>query len=133
MIKDIHSLLTRGDKILIASLLILGFSGIFLAQARGKDEGDYALISAGGEIVKMVRLNEHLRYVFKVEGPLGFTTIEVYKGRVRVLDSPCPNKICKKMSWIKAPGQMIACLPNEVIITVERGDRSSTDLDAVSR
>jgi len=140
MIKSINSLLTRGDKILIISLLILSFSGILLARVRGEEEGDYVLIEARGKIVKRVRLNEHLRYVFKVEGPLGFTTIEIYRGKVRVLDSPCPYKICEKMGWIKTPRQMIVCLPNEVIITVEsgdieklRGDRYFTDLDAVSR
>lgn len=58
-----------------------------------------------------------------VEGPLGETIVLIQGGTVRVLDSPCPNKTCVAAGAIAKPGQWVACLPNQVFISVEgRGD-----------
>lgn len=51
-----------------------------------------------------------------VEGVLGTTTVEIKQGRVHVLDSPCGNHICMHTGWISSPGQIIVCLPNQVIV-----------------
>lgn len=52
---------------------------------------------------------------YDIEGSNGPTKIEIKEGRVRIIDSACPNKTCVKQGW----GSTIVCLPNDVIITVE--------------
>jgi len=53
--------------------------------------------------------------VYEVEGDIGITKVEVKDGRVRIIDSPCPNKTCINQSW----GTVLVCLPNQVIVTTE--------------
>lgn len=68
----------------------------------------------------------------KVEGAKGTTSFEIKGGKVRIVDSSCPNKDCIRQGF----GGTLVCLPNDVIITIENAD-SETDgekgkFDAVS-
>lgn len=69
--------------------------------------------------------------VSEVKGPLGVTRLEVRGGRVRVLSSPCPRQACRHGGWIGAAGEMLVCLPNEVVIRLP-GQRAGAP-DAVAR
>ena len=62
--------------------------------------------------------------IYTVDGELGPTTFEIKDGRVRITDSPCPNKTCVAQGW-HSP---LVCLPNKVMITVEQGG----EFDAIS-
>lgn len=53
-----------------------------------------------------------------VPGPIGVTRVEVRGGKVRVLSSPCPRHVCRHGGWIGAPGTLLVCLPNELVIRV---------------
>ena len=66
--------------------------------------------------------------IIEVSGPLGVTRIEVKKGRVRILESPCPDKICMLQGWTERGS--IICLPNRVVITV--GDDLKDGIDAIT-
>ena len=60
--------------------------------------------------------------------------IEIKDGRVRITDSPCPNKTCISQGWHNP----LVCLPNKVMISVEgetsvkAGGSQEVELDAVS-
>jgi len=60
-------------------------------------------------------------------GPRGDTVVEIRDDTVRVLDSPCPDKICIAAGAISRTGQFIACLPNRVTVTLEGRDEPPTD------
>ena len=82
--------------------------------------------SASGEWI----LPENDFQILEVEGPLGTTTVAVEEDGVRVVSSPCSEKICVQTGRISKPGEWIACLPNRVFITIRTKD--SGDIDAVS-
>jgi hypothetical protein len=68
-----------------------------------------------------------------VEGPLGDTVVELRDGSARVLASPCTNQICVAAGTIRSHGQWIACLPNQVLVSVTAGNIQETDeLDGAS-
>lgn len=69
--------------------------------------------------------------VSEIKGPLGVTRIEVRGGRVRVLSSPCPRQACRHGGWIGATGEMLVCLPNEIVIRLP--GRRAGAIDAVAR
>ena len=77
--------------------------------------------SQKGSVVKVNADEKHYEYsakqdgIYKVGGPLGITTFEIKDGKVRIIDSPCPNKTCVNQGW-HSP---LVCLPNNVIITLE--------------
>jgi len=55
--------------------------------------------------------------------------IEIKGGKLRVLDSDCPQHICVNLGWIQYSGQTIACVPNQVLVEIK--SRGSQALDAV--
>ena len=77
--------------------------------------------SQKGSVVKVNADGRHYEYsakqngIYTVAGPLGNTSFEIKDGRVRITDSPCPNKTCVNQGW-HSP---LVCLPNNVIITLE--------------
>jgi len=75
------------------------------------------------------KLLEHMRLDKDQEVILGRMLLEIKGGRIRVRESDCPRKICVNTGWIKTPGQVIACVPNKVL--VEMKSAGSTFLDAV--
>ena len=55
---------------------------------------------------------------YTVNGLCGETTFEIQNGRVRIIDSACPNKTCVAQNW----SSPLVCLPNKVIITAEQNN-----------
>ncbi len=112
----------RNDIVLVLLLLgaaIVGF-------------GAWALVGAARQPVLVIRdrtgeiYRERLDVAggpITVSGPVGESVIEVSGNQVRMLSSDCPDKICIHMGWISKPGQVIVCMPNRVIITLEEGGR----------
>ncbi len=49
----------------------------------------------------------------------GKMTIEIKSGRVRVLESDCPQHTCMLTGWKKYAGQSILCLPNHIVIELK--------------
>jgi len=48
-------------------------------------------------------------------------------------DSVCPLHICSQTGWIERPGELIACVPNKLVITIEGGKKPPSDaLDGVT-
>jgi hypothetical protein len=116
---------TPFDWILLVILTLLSLSGILIVKTL-YPEGNRVTIEVKGRKVYLLSLVDDR--MVTVEGPLGKTTIQVKGGRVRVVDSPCPEKICIRQGWIKSG--VIVCLPNRVVVTVGKGDHG--EIDAIS-
>jgi hypothetical protein len=86
-------------------------------------------VEAAGNTVAVLDLERD--GVSETKGPLGVTRIEVRGGRVRVLSSPCPRQACRHGGWIGGAGEMIVCLPNEIVIRLS-GQRAGS-VDALAR
>ena len=65
-----------------------------------------------------------------VEGPMGKTQIEIKDHNVRIMASPCNNKLCVHQGWTQQG--TIICLPNRVIVTIEGKPRQSGTVDAIT-
>jgi hypothetical protein len=57
----------------------------------------------------------------------GTITIQSQGGKVSILKTQCPLKICQRTGWIFKPGEAIICAPNGVVITIEGGKRGRID------
>jgi hypothetical protein len=65
-------------------------------------------------------------------GPLGDTVVRISNGQAWVESSPCLNQTCIQSGHISRPGAFVACLPNEVLLTIE-GGAETNDVDASVR
>ena len=59
----------------------------------------------------------------EVRGPLGATVIEIADGRVRVVSSPCRDKLCILKGDLVKIGDWTACMPNRVMLKIEGKDK----------
>jgi hypothetical protein len=65
-----------------------------------------------------------------VDGPKGRTFIEIKNQKVRITESPCPNKLCIEQGWIDNGG--LVCLPNKVVITIGGHKGKNTVPDGIT-
>ena len=105
----------------ILIIFLIAAAGIFLTVRGLGQKGSRVVVNAAG--VKY-EYSAELDGTYTVAGELGPTTFEIKDGRVRITDSPCPNKTCISQGWHNP----LVCLPNKVMITVE----GETKFDAVS-
>ncbi|MDP4152074.1 MAG: NusG domain II-containing protein [Bacillota bacterium] len=105
-----------GDIIIIAIVL---FSALFTAIAFRPHQGDsYAEILINGKKVEDIQLTGASDSEKKVEyGDLSFD-ISIKDQKIAIVHIKCPNQICVKTGYIGQVGQVIACVPNHIIIKI---------------
>jgi len=81
-----------------------------------KNQGEKVIISVDKSKNFVYPLNQNREII--VNGKLGTAKIVIGDGRVRILNSPCPLKICEKKGWISKKGDFIICVPNKVVIKI---------------
>ncbi len=122
-------LLTRADRLLIAAVLVC--IAVLLFHRQGAPETSrQVVVRADGEVVGTYSLSEPRRLL--CDGPLGPSVVEIADDAARIAASPCPRQICVRATWIRHSGEVVACLPNRLILQAT-GDPEAAGLDAVSR
>jgi hypothetical protein len=127
--------MTRADKLLTAAILLCALIGLakiyhhfFIPLAQLSPA--QATITAKGNVIRTIDLDPAgAKQTLQITGRLGSATVEVDKGKVRMLAATCPNQICVKQGWIQNSGASIVCLPGEIIIHLD----GPTTVDAVTR
>jgi len=91
-------------------------SAEIVIQVDGEDKFFYPLYQDGRD------------EIIDIQGVNGITTVHLQDGRVRVVDSACPDKICVNTGWTNNPAKPIACLPNKVIVKITGTTENEVDL-----
>lgn len=110
-------------KLDIFIILILCFLVFFFADA--KKDADRAEIFVSGKLEHIVDLTRDATYDID-----GHMVVEVGGGKIRALESDCPDQLCVEEGWIAFSGIPIVCVPNEIMIVIPEGP---DELDAISR
>ncbi|MHC6179482.1 NusG domain II-containing protein [Clostridium sp. JNZ X4-2] len=121
----------KGDKIAAIAILILiisSFIGVFSYKLYVKGSHKTAVIKQDGKIIKTIDLDKVKdKQQFRIKyNTSHFNLVEVEKGKIRIADADCPDKICVKTGWISKPGENIVCLPHKLIINIQ-GNNSKYD------
>ncbi|NOY40016.1 MAG: NusG domain II-containing protein [Nitrospirae bacterium] len=125
LLKETFKEITIYDWALFVVLILLSLSGSFLVKGLALS-GNTATIEVNGKLLYRLSLNEDK--TVEVDGPIGVTRVEVKQGKIRIVDSPCPNKLCVRQGWIERGA--IICLPNRVVVTI--GGGGMREVDAIS-
>ena len=113
--------------ILIIFLVVAGGVFFTVRGAVAVRKGSRVVVNANGVHYEYAATANGM---YSVAGELGETIFEIKDGRVRIIDSPCPNKTCVAQGWHNP----LVCLPNKVMITVEgeTGAEGGGEFDAIS-
>jgi hypothetical protein len=106
--------LVVGD-IIVLSLLVAAIVAASLPRTAGGIPPRAQVVVSGEQVLSLDLSRDG---VHDILGPIGVTRVEVHGGKIRVLSSPCPQQICRHGGWIGAPGTVLVCLPNEIVIRV---------------
>jgi hypothetical protein len=123
--------MSKYDKILMGAVLALSLLS-YLVLSPGS-QGNAVLtaeISVNGSTVTTIDLTNPAPRLIDISGPLGTSVAEVKPGAILMKTSPCPDHYCMKTGWIDRPGQVIACVPNRIIIKISP---QASQVDAISR
>ena len=103
------------DLILIVSLLaVCLFVFLFFNE---NDKGAVAAVYIENEVVGKYPLAINSEY--EING--GTNILKIEDGKAYMLYADCPDGWCKNQGKIYLSGERITCLPNRVMIIVERG------------
>lgn len=116
--------MTRSDGIVIALVAALALAVWPLAVAAASGASQVTITGPAGATVVPIAEDS----VYEVDGALGTVVVTVEDGAVSVTESDCPDHTCIRTGPVRAPGSVIACVPNRVIVRVG-GDRTD-GLDA---
>jgi hypothetical protein len=92
-------------------------------DARGSSGPAVASIYCGDALLETVVLAKDCDLRLRDIG----MEFQVRDGRIRVVDADCPHGICVNMGWVGRSGQLIACVPNRVIVKIEAQEEPFLD------
>ena len=136
-----NKMITKADIILAVVLLILGLGSPFLLRA-DSDAKSRVVITVDGEKAGSYTLSEDRVLALTEEGlkelgkkdvhalPNGegaeeiLNLIVIEDSSVKVTEATCKGGDCIKMGTIRSEGEVIACLPHKMLITIEGGGDS---------
>ncbi len=121
--------MTIADRVVCVAIFATSLAAAFGARAVSADPGARAAVIVGGVEQVVLPLAEEGSATFA--GRAGPVTIEVRDGAVAVTQSTCPHRACIGMGWKHRTGDVIACVPNELLVRVLDG--ASGAPDAIAR
>ncbi len=97
-------------------LLLAALSAVWLWLHRQTGTGT-AVVEYGDANLRIeYSLNKDARYDLDT----GYYTVhfEVKDGKIRFVDSPCPDHTCESFGWLSEPGAWAACLPARAKLSI---------------
>ena len=112
----------KRDLILIGALLLLALLS-FILFSMGKNTGGWAVVSVEGS--ETARYSLAKKGVYSLNG--GTNTLVIEDGCAWISEANCPDHTCMRMGKIRYEGQVIVCLPNRLVVSIE-GVKGQADL-----
>lgn len=116
--------LTAFDVMITAAVIAVA---VFLMLAPRGRSGDSlaAEVYYDGKLVYVAEFGDLKEAsTYEVNG----VTVEFSPAGARVVDSPCPDRICVETGMLTKPGDTAACVPQRVIVRID----GKTEVDAIS-
>ncbi len=108
--------MTRADWLVL--LLAIALLPVLYTKYWGAGgPADRARIAANGQAPLEIPLSRNQQ--LHIHGPLGDSVLEVKDGRARFLSSPCPGQQCVHSGWLARAGDLAACLPNGITLSLQ--------------
>ena len=108
-------LFRKKELLILAVLSLVLFGFILIPRLLQSGEGVKAVVTYNGEVVAEIPLDKPNTYT--IEGDLTATLV-VENGKIRFVNSKCPDKICEAFGWIGRPGESAICAPAKLAVQI---------------
>ena len=125
--------MTKGDKILIISIIIISLISLgFIKNSGNGYNQKYISVQVNGEEYKKIIFDKSIiGKTIPIETKLGYNLIEIGDEMVRVIEADCPDELDVKQGYISQPTELIVCLPNRLVIEI-KGLKQTDAIDYIS-
>ena len=121
-----RKLITPTDILLILIITLLAF--FFIISFSGTS-GKTAIITVDGAEVRRINLDSADNETLTLDtNPV--VTLHISEGTIRFTNSQCPSKICQHRGALKSAGDVAACVPAGVVVSITDSSNKN-DVDAV--
>lgn len=117
------------DGPLVAVLLLAAVASFRLVPPGAP--GERIIVEQQGKIIFQAPLNEARTATFA--GPLGETVLAIADGGARIVASSCPHRICQASGTVRRSGELLACIPNRLLLRVAGQPHAEGAYDLLSR
>lgn len=117
------------DRLLVALLLAATLAS-FALVGRG-EAGARVVVERNGEIIFTAPLKVDREV--RLSGILGESLLVIKSGRVCFREAPCQNRVCIGMGEVARSGDLLACVPNDLLVRIEGTAPGETGYDLLSR
>lgn len=122
-------IMTRGDWLIVLSLSVVSLLGLaWLAMAPG---GSQVVVTCAGQVCFTAPIDQP--HKVDLDGPLGKTHLVIDDQGARISSSPCPRKICIAMGSASRTGDLLACVPNRILVRIDSPTGGEAPYDLLSR
>ncbi len=118
-----------GDWLVVLILLIFSLAGIVSIAAM--PEGSRVMVTCGEELCFTAPLDQPR--TLAIDGPLGQTKLVIDEQGARIVESPCPRKFCVSMGAAKHTADLLACVPNRILVHIDGSSDKEMSYDLLSR
>lgn len=117
----------KNDIILIVVILAIAAGFFFVIEKKkNASEPDWVVVSVGSTEYARYPLDKDATYEIEAhEGEVNI--LEIKDGVATMIEADCPDQICVNQKEISKQGEMIVCLPHQVIVEVEASEESTSD------
>lgn len=123
------SSMTGGDWLVVVLLLSAALAGMVWAATA--PSGTRIVVTSNGRTCYSAPLDRYDSV--DLPGPLGPTHLIIDSRGARISDSPCPRKVCVAMGVARHTGDLLACIPNRILVRVEGSAQEERSYDLLSR
>jgi len=121
--------LTPFDRKLVVVVAAIVLVSFLLPLRQGA--GARVLVEADGKTVFVAALQQE--QLVELTGPLGTTLLQISDGSAQIISSPCPQKICIGLGKAQNSGDLLACVPNRLVIRIDgETTESGQEYDLIS-
>ena len=107
----------KNDLILIVAVLAVALIALSLFLLLRRGGSDVVLTVDGEEIGRYSLLEDRTVEIPSHNG--GSNTVVIANGAASVSDASCPDQICVSHRKISMDGEVIVCLPNRLVVSIE--------------
>ena len=116
-----------GDYLVYAGIIVASVLLFLQGPALLKPvSGSSAQVVVNGQVVQTVSPDDLARSGhFELEANELHYEIEYADGRIRISEANCPDQVCVQTGWVSRFGEVAACVPGNLILSVNPGPQSS--------